>query len=156
MIKLEGISELTEAIKKALLEHPENDVRNALKRSANVIGNDAKNRVTINNSVKSGALRDSIKILPKWKGDPTGVYIGPRVRRRRKAKEGQRQDPYYAHWVEYGTTAHNLGYKGKFVEVTGENHPGSRPKPYMRPAFDSKAGGAMQAALEDMAKMIEK
>lgn len=157
-IKLEGIDELKRAIEKALLNHTENEVRKALTKGAKILVDEAKNNVTGNNSVDSGVLRDSIKILPKWRGDPKGVYVGPRVKRRRRKKgeTGKISDsPFYAHWVEYGTNPHNLGYKGKFVSAKGADHPGARKKPYMRPAYDTQGQAALNAAMEDLKKLIE-
>lgn len=152
-VTLEGIPELKVALQKALINHTEAEVRKAHVRAANIIVNSAKNFVP----VESGLLRDSIKILPKWRGDPLGTYVAPKVKRSRgKKKEGQKvqEQPYYAAMVEYGTAAHNLGYKGKYVSGTGADHPGSKKSPYMRPALDQSGQAALNAAMEDISKLI--
>ena len=154
MIKLEGTDKLMAAIKQALLKHKVEDVRKALKRGAMILVDKAKSNVQ--NSV-TGVLKNSIKILPKFRGAPSALYVGPRVKRRKRGKGevGKITDsPFYAHWVEYGTSAHNLGFKGRFVEVKGRDHPGAKPKPYMRPAFDTAGQQALIQAMEDIGKMI--
>lgn len=150
-LKLEGIDQLNAALKKALINHTEAEVRKVQMRGAKIIVDEAKRLAPI----ESGTLRDSIKVMPKFRGDPKGVYVGPRVRRRRKKKEGQAEDPYYAPFVEYGTDPHNLGYKGKYVSGKGADHPGSKRKPYMRPAYDTQAQAALNAVMEDVTKLIE-
>jgi len=154
MIKLEGTDKLMAAIKQALLKHKVEDVRKALKRGAMILVDKAKNSIRRS---ESGVLKNSIKILPKFRGAPSVLYVGPRVKRRRRSKgeKANIQDsPFYAHFVEYGTAAHNLGFKGKFVEVKGRDHPGAKPKPYMRPAFDTAGQQALNIAMEDIGKMI--
>ncbi len=154
MVRLEGVDKLTAAIKKALVTHKEVEVRKALRRGAMMIVDAAKAKAPSD----TGLLKQSIKILPKWSKDPTGLYVAPRVtkRRRKSGEKGKILDggPYYAHWVEYGTAAHNLGFKGKFVEVKGAGHKGARPKPYMRPAYDTQGQAALNAAMDDIGKMI--
>jgi HK97 gp10 family phage protein len=157
-IKLEGIEELKRLIEKALLNHKENEVRKVMAKGAKLLVEEAKRNVAGNDSVDSGVLRDSIQILPKWKGDPLGIYVGPRIKRRRRKKgeTGKISDsPFYAAWVEYGTNPHNLGYKGKFVSGKGASHPGARKKPYMRPAYDTQGQAALNAAIDELKKLIE-
>jgi len=155
-VKLEGTEKLIANIKRALLTHKDTEVRKALTGSAKILVDAAKSNIEHSDT---GLLKSSIKILPKWSKDPSGMYVGPRVkrRRRRSGEKGKILDagPYYAHWVEYGTSAHNLGFKGKFVDVNGKKHPGSKPKPYMRPAFDTKGQEALNTAMNDIARMIE-
>jgi len=158
MVKLEGIPELKKALEKALLKHSVNDVRKSLKRGAEVIISAAKANVTIDDG---GRLRNSIKILPKWSADPMGVYIAPKIIRRFTAKTSQKRkdaNPFYAHWWEYGTDAHDLSYQGKFVSEkkgTRGQHPGTKPNPYMRPAYDSNKQAALNIMMEDITKLIE-
>jgi hypothetical protein len=97
-------------------------------------------------------LKKAIQILPKWRKDPAGMWLGPKVARRNAGKASV--NAYYAHFVEYGTDPHNLGYKGRNVAVKGSDHPGSRKKPYMRPALDGRGEQAIRAAMEDLEKMI--
>jgi HK97 gp10 family phage protein len=152
VIRLEGIDQLTVALKKALTKHKEADVRKTMRRGAKLIVDEAKRLAPVD----SGLLRDSIMILPKWSGDPMGVYVGPKVKRKRPSKGSvQKEQPYYAAMVEYGTSAHKLGYKGKYVsDKNGAQHPGMKGKPYMRPAYDTTAQQALNAVIQDVEKMV--
>jgi HK97 gp10 family phage protein len=157
-IQFKGVDRLTNLLQRALINHTENEVRKVLRRGAQVIADEAKRNVPVD----SGLLRDSIKILPKWRQDPLGMYVGPVVKRRRSKRTGkkgagtvQKEQPFYAAMVEYGTKKHNLGYKGKFVSGTGGDHPGSDEKPYMRPAYDTKGQEALNVAMDDLKKLIE-
>ncbi len=60
-----------------------------------------------------------------------------------------------AHLVEFGTQSHALA-KGDVVKERiqkGDIHPGARPYPYMRPAWDEQKGAA-EAAFLTVAKVI--
>ncbi len=157
-MKLEGIDQLGANMRKALLTHTEAEVRKVMRRGATLIVDAARSKAP----VESGLLRDSIKILPKFRGDPMGVYVGPIVKRKRSVRTGkkgegrtQKEQPFYAAMVEYGTDPHNLGYKGKYVSGKGADHPGARKQPYMRPAFDTQGQAALNAAMDDITKLIE-
>ncbi len=157
-LKLEGTDELIKALKKALLSHKPNEVRAALKRGADIIVQAARANVTIDDG---GRLVNSIKLLPKWSKDPTGMYVGPRVIMRFTKKTSQKRkdaNPFYAHFWEYGTDPHDTSYKGKFIsEKAGTRgmHPGTHAHPYMRPAYDTQGQAALNAAMEDLQKLIE-
>jgi hypothetical protein len=71
---------------------------------------------------------------------------------------------HIAHWIEYGTASYYVGpgksVGGAYKITAGENHylffggnfvkqivhPGIRPHPFVRPAFDSQASAAILAA----------
>lgn len=90
--------------------------------------------------VESGALRRSIKVS-------TGSKKG---RVTAKLKVGGRLAPH-AHLVEYGTKPHTItAAQGGGLTVGGNivssvDHPGARPRPFMRPAFDTKPPAAIAA-----------
>ena len=157
-LKLEGTDALIKVLKQALTNHKPNEVRSALKRGADIIIQAAKSNVTIDDG---GKLVNSIKLLPKWAKDPSGMYVGPRVVIRRTKRTSQKridESPFYAHWWEYGTDPHDTSYKGKFVSEakgTRGQHPGTHAHPYMRPAYDSQGQAALNAAMEDIQKLIE-
>jgi HK97 gp10 family phage protein len=58
---------------------------------------------------------------------------------------------WYGRLVEFGTKAHkivpkkagSLSFNG--IQVREVSHPGAKPSPFMRPAFDSKASAAITA-----------
>jgi HK97 gp10 family phage protein len=157
-IRIEGMDDIMRNLKKLLTSHTEAEIKKAIKPGADILIKAAKQKITTNDSVDTGVLRDSIKILPKWRQDPLGIYVGPRVKRR-KRKQGETgkisDSPYYAHWVEYGTDPHNLGYKGKFVSAKGADHKGAKKHPYMRPAYDENKMQIINAMQDGIIKMLE-
>jgi HK97 gp10 family phage protein len=142
-------------LRSILTKHNVNEIRKVLRRGAMILVEEAKRRVTVEDG---GRLRNSIQIMPKWSKDPAGIYVAPRVRRRFTAKTSQKvkdANPFYAHFTEYGTDPHNLGYKGKYTTGKGAQHPGAKKAPYMRPALDAKAQQVINTMSEDLAKYIE-
>jgi HK97 gp10 family phage protein len=93
---------------------------------------------------EDGDLQKSIGAIPgRGQGKGEQVYIGPR--------RGGRFKGYAGHLVEYGTAPHIIRAKAAggqlhlrgnvFVEEV--HHPGATAKPFMRPAFDSMKGEAI-------------
>lgn len=155
-IQIEGVDELIKTLRKHLTVFTDKEVRNMLKGGAQLIVDAAKARCRVNDG---GRLRNSIKILPKWSKHPRDMYVGPRVIQRFSAKTSQKRkdaNPFYAHFIEYGTDPHNLGFQGKFVSVKGASHPGSRKMPYMRPAYDETRVAAINRMFDDIASALEK
>lgn len=98
-----------------------------------------------------GALRDSIRTSSKSKNGVVNVNV---IAGNYKA--------FYANMVEFGTKAHEekpAGAKSLFVAGMFKmqiNHPGAESKSFMRPAFDTKSGDAMQAAATYMTDRLDK
>ena len=161
-VKLEGVDLLAKLLKEALVFHTENQVRKALKRGAGLIVQAAQRNVPM----KSGLLRNSIMILPKFRRDPMTLYVGPKLKRTSRMKGGKvvkgtkgkgrlaADQPFYAAMVEYGTASHSLAFKGKYLTGKGANHPGSKKTPYMRPAYDQVGEAALSVAMDDIWAMI--
>lgn len=69
---------------------------------------------------------------------------------------------FVARWVEFGTAAHyiaakaggSLFFRGLFTKIA--KHPGSRPKPFLRPALDQQSGAALLATGEYIKKRLAK
>lgn len=121
----------------------QNIMRGALRAGAKVIAEEAKQNV----SVKSGDLRDSIRVGTKAKRGQVTATV----------KAGNKK-AYYTRFIEFGTAAHeikpkdakSLFFAGMFGDLIA--HPGNRAKPFMRPALDSKSN----EAIEEVGKMISK
>jgi HK97 gp10 family phage protein len=100
--------------------------------------------------VKSGKLRGSLTI----KVEPGKVIIGP-----------EEIVAPYAGYVEFGTKAHDIRPKkaggvlvfyvgGKKVIARKVRHPGTRPQPYVRPAFEAWVDSLGTMAAEANAKVL--
>ena len=120
----------------------EDDVKKVVRNSALKIEKGAKQNLTNNKSVKTGHLRRGIS------SDINGLEATIHA-----------SNVKYAIMVEKGTKAHiikpknkkMLYWKGASRPVRQVNHPGSKAKPYLIPAFDKEK----DSFLEDLKKVIE-
>lgn len=138
---IKGLAELN----KVLLTLPEklqkNVMRGALRAGISVVKPVAKANI---HSV-SGELAKGLKVGTRSRGTTVTANL------KAKGPHG-----FVAKWVEYGTAAHAIVAKlggslflgGLFLKSV--NHPGARPKPFLRPALDSQATAAVVAAAEYM------
>lgn len=99
----------------------------------------------------AGALRDSVRVSTKV---AAGGKITATVKVGGVNKKGA--DVFYVHFVEYGTRPHLIKPSKKRMLELGAGfarivaHPGAKPHPFVRPAFDAK----MQAAIEAAANKV--
>ncbi len=102
---------------------------------------DAKRLLTTQGSVDSGRLRSSIRFLVRNDGLAGEVFT----------------DVFYAVFVEFGTKRHTiratkaqaLFWKGAAHPVVSVEHPGTRPRPFLFPAFQK----AQKQLIKDMKKL---
>lgn len=131
-----GGRQLAEFLQQLPVKIEKNIMRAALRAGAAVIREEAKTQVPVD----SGALRRSLKVSTSTK----------RGRITAKLKVGGTLAPH-AHLVEFGTKPHKIKPKRQqalsFGGVVARevDHPGARPRPFMRPAFDSHSSEAIAA-----------
>lgn len=102
----------------------------------------------------TGALAENIEMVVVEKDrKKVNVAIGPDVAKpNRKARRR-----FYGLFVEFGTQAHTIkARRGRALRIGDEfraaaEHPGMTPRPFMRPALDSKSEAA-QARIADELK----
>lgn len=133
MIKLDtrNIRTLKITIKELNNNSVEN-IKKCVTKSTHQIERKAKINLTKNTSVKTGHLRRSLNSNIKNTGGKTTGEVSTNV--------------FYAYFVEGGTKAHiikakrkkALYWKGAKHPVKSVNHPGSKAKPYLIPAFDEE------------------
>lgn len=172
MVHVTGLAELQKALDQFPAAVERNIMRGALRAGASVIAEEARRLVPVN----TGQLRESIRVSVRVSNGRiiASVKAGGRykVYSRSKAIKGaayrtakpgggfEYHAPFYAHFVEFGTASHAIAAKtGKGLFVNGQmihsvNHPGARPKPFMRPAFHSKAQAAVEAMADYMRERI--
>lgn len=121
----------------------------AVKETAEVIKVAAQANLTMNDSIESGLLRESIGVrFKRYSSSKTSVaIIGPRGDFVGQWMGRKRWPLKYAHLVEYGTLPHKITMRiptadGKFTTRT-IIHTGARPKPFMRPAMDENKNHAI-------------
>ena len=160
LVHVKGLSELNKVLQSLPAKVEQNVLRGALRAGALVIEQEAKAQVP----VKTGTLRDSIKTRTKSKG---GKVIAAIQAGGKSGKKGVMQaqsgrlyagwkQAFYAHMIEYGTAPHKITAKdGGWLSFGGVfaksiEHPGIAPRPFMRPALDSRAHAAVLAAANYM------
>lgn len=133
---IRGGRELAEFLQQLPVKVEKNIMRAALRAGAAVIREEAKANVPVD----SGMLKRSLKVTTNTK----------RGRVTAKLKVGGKLAPH-AHLVEFGTKPHKIKPKrAGGLTVAGNvvaevDHPGAKPHPFMRPAFDSKSTDAVSA-----------
>lgn len=146
-VKINGLAELQRALDGLTAKIEQNIVRGAVRAGAKVMADEAKALVPVD----QGDLRDSIRVSVRAR---RGVVTAKVTAGNKKA--------FYANWVEFGTAAHKIVPKKAQSLIFGTifadkvDHPGSRPKPFMRPAIDGKASQAVVAAGEYIRKRLTK
>lgn len=147
LLHVGGLAALERAMGELPLKLERNVVRGALRAGSKVFLQEARRRVP----VKTGALRKSIRIsVRRIKGQLVAT-----------TKAGNQQ-AFYAHMVEFGTGAHVIkASKAKALDVGGHpvrsvRHPGAHAQPFMRPAFDLGARGAVDAYAAYIRKRLTK
>jgi len=142
---VKGLSELNTFLQQLPVKLEKNVLRGAMRAGIKVIQTEAKSNI---HSV-SGELAKGLKITTNTRGGKVTATLkatGPHA--------------HVARWLEYGTKAHFIKAKaGKALSFGGHLlikvlHPGMRPKPFMRPALDSRAQDAVVAAGEYTKKRL--
>lgn len=110
-----------------------------IRRAAAPIRDDARTRAP----VRTGDLRDSIKTYTSVRTNYAGGKVESRIP--------------YAHLVEFGTKPHFQKRKLKSDKRARRViHPGADPKPFLRPAFDSKKNESIEIARRSLRTEILK
>jgi len=161
-IQISGLAELKKAMQELPGKIEGKIAAEAMRAGLKLIGEAAKSYVPVN----SGALRDSIKVKIQGKSKKFGWV-------RMHLTAGDKK-AYYAHMVEYGTASYYTGQgetvgqpytikakKSKGLFFGGINrkqviHPGIKPQPFMRPAFDQNQQAAIDKMVAHMSKAIPK
>lgn len=151
-INIKGGAALQKALGQLPVKLERTILRGGLRAAAKVIEAEAKRRVP----KVTGLLHDSIRVS-------AGAKKSGKVYAHVKAGGRKKGQAFYAHMVEFGTSRHVIlpggGTKaGKALAIAGRligakvDHPGARPRPFMRPALDTKA----QKAIDEMAEYIRR
>lgn len=122
-----------------------NIMRSALRAGAAVFREEVKATMPVD----TGTLRRTVKVSVKAR---RGQVLA-------SMKVGGK-NAWYAHLVEYGTRPHKITpARAKALRIAGYtvadvDHPGSRPHPFIRPAFDSKSSAAIAAVAAQIRKRL--
>lgn len=134
-VRVKGLSELNAALQTLPAKIEANVLRSAMRAGANVIKDEARANV----SVASGKLRAGLKVSTSSRRGKVTAKV-----------KATGEHAHVAPWLEFGTAAHHIVSKGKGLNIGGVvvrsvDHPGISPRPFLRPALDSKAQQAVVA-----------
>jgi len=140
MSQLKGDKALKQALKQHRVKLTQK-MQLALRAGAMEIQNSAKKKVP----VKTGNLKRSINTEIEENGDEINAIIGT--------------DVEYAPYIEYGTRPHKINAPVEIKNVGWRyigKHPGTEPKPFLRPAFDENEKKANEIIDKTLDKLLRK
>lgn len=143
-VHVTGLRELQGFLDTLPVKIEKNIMRSALRAGAKIV----QAHAVANVPIKSGQLRSSIKIGTRARGGRVTASVRTKL--------------FYARYIEFGTAAHSivargggwLSFGGIFAKEV--QHPGSRPRPFLRPSMDAMAGAAVVAVGEQIKKRLTK
>lgn len=163
---IKGGAELDRLLQTLAPKLEKNIMRSALAAGARVIAKEAKANAPVgqpsNVNAKlyggyPGALRDGVRVTTGF--TKTGTAYAS-VKAGGKTKKGA--DVFYAHIVEYGARRHMIKPRAKKMKIGNQfiagavTHPGVAPRPFMRPAVDTKLPEALLAVTMQIRKRLAK
>ena len=150
-VKINGLADLQRALDKLPAKIEANIMRGALRAGAKVLAQAAAENAPKDTGALSANIRFGAK-LDKRRG-----LLSAYVRAGGKGKKNG-ENVFYAHMVEKGTAAHVIKARppNKMLAVgyAQVQHPGSRPRPFMRPALDTHARPAVEAVRDYIRKRL--
>jgi HK97 gp10 family phage protein len=159
-IRVKGLKELNKVLQDLPAKVERNVLRGALAAGAKVVKKEVEANLHRNESVKTGELLRSVKVTTRTR---RGRVIAAVRAGGKRAGVGASAHGYVAYWLEFtGAAAHVIkAKKAKFLFFGGRHakmvmHPGFPPKPFMRPALQSKANEAILAAANHMKARLSK
>jgi HK97 gp10 family phage protein len=171
-VKLSGFKEIEVALDRLEKQATKKTVaRNALKKAGEPVAEAMRAKATR----VTGQLADNIAVSTRIKGEAGKAAYADTMRKtsgnkalavkamrdaRRAAKSAQPPVMMFvgptvkaphAHLVEFGTAPHTNG--GTFA---GSRHPGTSPRPFVRPAWDAEQEATLQRIADEMRVQIAK
>ena len=165
---ISGLKELQEALKQLPQNIARNVLRGAVSAGAALVRDEAKRNAPVFTGSPQmghpppGTLKRSvyIKQIPERSNLYKQVFFVGVRKGKKYQKQGKHgtlsQDAYYASWVEFG---HYYAPPGKQSPATRRGAKGAvfgQPHPYLRPAWESKKGSAVQRIKDYLAQRIPK
>jgi len=164
-VTIDGLAELDKLLKDLPVNVERNVIRGALRAGQKTMMDVAKAKLRENGSIKTGELEKSLRVRFRRKSEKWGWVRSYLIAGNKKA--------WYAHLIEYGTGSFYAGSgnnsKKQPYEIKPKNrkslffagmarklvkHPGIRPRPFMRPAFDTSNQQSVEAIAEYIRKRL--
>lgn len=164
-IKIKGLIELDTFLQTLPAKLEANVLRSSMRAGVKVWRTHAVERVPVappNSENKklyggyAGALRDSIRIGTKLKGNRVVAYVRAGGKNKKSGA-----DVYYAHMVEHGVKPHLISSKNGFLKIGNSfsksvMHPGFVGRGFMRTTFDRYSQQVVEETAEKMRRTLEK
>lgn len=169
-MSMHGANELAASLRELGYQLEKNTLKRAGRKGANVILKSAREKVPVRYGFLKKSLRVASDRSPKksevkfWVSIAKNAYAdrgdgkfrkvktSVQKQRRRRYVKGEIYPRNYAHLLEFGTLPHRVGRgSGQSLglpglkKATGPMHPGARPRPFMRPAYDTQKENAVRA-----------
>jgi len=153
MAKLQGFKQAELALKALQRSMAAEHARKHVRKGAKVLSDEAAQNA--HSADPSAELSAAMGVVNN-PDDPSGVYV--------TARRGKRHPKgYIAHIVEHGAAPHLIKPKkpGEVLKFNGGafpfvNHPGVKPSPFMRPAWDTKKEEALRKIGDSIKKELTK
>ena len=148
-------------------------IRQAAQAGGRVVAREMRRRARDKSRTDSGALGRSIRAVTRTnrRTGVTTVYVGPsrkyelvgpvrdrRVKRKRgapvKMRTVNRRPARYAHLVEFGAGPHDIVVRTKTGQLFIMRHPGHKPEPFARPAYEASRQEAVRAFNMKMEQLL--
>ncbi len=179
-VEIKGLAELDKLLKDLPAKIEGNVMRGALRAGQKTMMESVKSKLRENNSVKTRALEKSIRIRFNRKSMKRGwinsyliagnadAYYAHMVEYGTAAHFiSVKKEAAPARMTRRGIKSYGISTINKMVNrgslMIGKNfigqsvsHPGGKPKPFMRPAFDANSDKSLNAMVEYMKKRIPK
>lgn len=149
VVKIEGLKELNAKLKSLATKEANRITRRGIAKMAQVIRKEMRQRAPKD----TGFLRKNLAY--KIKRESRGGY---------SATVGPKPLAFYARFLEFGSAEHiipNLNSRSRKPIAIGNrvfssvDHPGTSPRPFLRPAFEAKKREAVDECGKVMWKLIE-
>lgn len=145
---IRGLADLYRNLETLPAKIEKNVGRSGIRAGMKVYKEEAAANIARNHSVRTGKMRDKLKVKTAVRD---GAVIGRLV-----------STDFKSYWVEYGTRAHVIAAPAqRFLRIGGifvkqVMHPGARPKPFIRPALDTRKTEAVVAFANYIKTRLEK
>ncbi|MER2537640.1 MAG: HK97-gp10 family putative phage morphogenesis protein [Azonexus sp.] len=154
IVEIAGLSSLNDFLQQLPAKVEQNIMRSAMRKGQNVIKKAAARQLESNGSIKTGALKKSIK-----------VSVSARYGKIKATVKAGDSTAFYAHMVEFGHFSRGKGqglkggFRSKKAQRAALKASGAKfvaPKPFMRPAFDSNSITAINTVAEAIRARLER
>ncbi|MBF0438308.1 MAG: HK97 gp10 family phage protein [Magnetococcales bacterium] len=139
LVTVEGLSELSNALRQMSVRLQANGVAAAIYAAAAIIRNQAKANAPVQTGTLKRAIyasKDRSKTTTTTKAMIVGVRKGKKLRTVNSRGRNTSRDAYYADWVEFGTKK-------------------TPAQPFLRPAFESTKEEALGALKTRLSKAVD-